>query len=71
MAQTKMSLDTGTVGEDAQIITAEMGETLQRLSGSTLLVTGAAGFLCSYFLDVVATMNETGSGPPCRVMVIR
>ena len=70
MAKTKMSWDTRTVGEDAQIITTEMGETLQRLSGSTLLVTGAAGFLCSYFLDVVAAMNETGSGPPCRVIAL-
>ena len=42
------------VKEDAELIVAEMRESLKVLSGQKILVTGAAGFLGSYFLDVFA-----------------
>ena len=35
----------------------------------TVLVTGASGFLCSYFLETVAVFNETAS-PGCRVLAL-
>ena len=41
---------------------------MQVLRGATLLVTGASGFLCSYFVDTVAALNEMGLDPPCRVI---
>lgn len=60
------------VREDARLVVEEMGETLRQLAGTTMLVTGASGFLCSYLLDVVATFNDMNSGaqPPCRVLAL-
>ncbi len=56
------------IREDARAIVDEMGAALQPLAGTTLLVTGAGGFLCSYFLDVVVALNESGLRPACRVI---
>jgi dTDP-glucose 4,6-dehydratase/UDP-glucuronate decarboxylase len=47
-----------------------MGDRLNVLSGTTILVTGASGFLCSYFLDTIAVLNDEGLNPPCRVIAI-
>lgn len=65
-----MARVTSVVQEDVWYIVTEMGETLKRLSGTTLLVTGAGGFLCSYFLDLVASLNDTGMRPRCRVIAL-
>src|SRR6476659_1702722 len=43
--------------EDAASIADELGDRLQALAGSRLLVTGGAGFLCSHLLDAVAALN--------------
>src|SRR5258708_5975079 len=51
-------------------ILREMGGCMGALVGPTLLVTGANGFLCSYFVDTVAALNEMGMGPPCRVIAV-
>lgn len=56
--------------EDAQAIVGEMAELLKELSGGTLLVTGASGFLCSYLLDVVAALNDAALGPPCKLIAL-
>jgi dTDP-glucose 4,6-dehydratase/UDP-glucuronate decarboxylase len=67
---TDLARVTSTVRDDAQHIVVEMGEILRQLSGTTLLVTGAGGFLCSYFLDVVASLNDSGMRPYCRVIAL-
>ena len=54
--------------DDARLIVAAFGRRLEALAGTTLLVTGAAGFLCSYWLDVVAALNDAGLDPPCHVI---
>jgi dTDP-glucose 4,6-dehydratase/UDP-glucuronate decarboxylase len=56
------------IREDAGQIVRSLGRTLEPLAGTTLLVTGASGFLCSYFLDVVAAANDAGLTPACRVI---
>jgi UDP-glucuronate decarboxylase len=55
---------------DAGAICRELGGILNRLSGTTLLVTGGSGFLCSYLLESVAHLNDNVFAKPCRVISI-
>ena len=47
------------IAEDIERILQGMKETLSALSGSTILVTGASGFLCSYFIETVAALTRS------------
>lgn len=58
------------IEQDAQAISKDMAGTLQALSGSTLLVTGGSGFLCSYLLETVAYLNDHVFSTPCRLISI-
>jgi dTDP-glucose 4,6-dehydratase len=58
------------IAEDIGWILRNLGDRLRALSGSTLLITGASGFLCSYFVETVAALNDTGLAPPCRVIAV-
>ena len=58
------------IREDVQGIAEELGNVLAPLAGTTLLVTGGSGFLCSYLLDTVAYLNETAWNDPCRVISV-
>ncbi|HWN10336.1 MAG TPA: NAD-dependent epimerase/dehydratase family protein [Pyrinomonadaceae bacterium] len=58
------------IGADVDEIVKRVGEDFQKLSGTTLLVTGANGFLCSYFIDTVAALNENVLQSPCRVIAL-
>lgn len=58
------------VAEDARAILDDLGSATDQLAGTTLLVTGGSGFLCSYFVETVAELNDTGKGPRCRVVVV-
>lgn len=64
-----MGRATKIIGEDAAAIADRMADALAPLRGTELLVTGAAGFLCSYLLDVVKELNSRG-GEPCRVIAV-
>ena len=55
--------------EDAEWVCTKLSQRLAALNGTTLLVTGASGFLCSYFLETVAAFNRTAS-PGCRVLAL-
>ena len=59
-----------TIREDVRLIAQGMSDRFQGLRGKTVLVTGAAGFIGSYFLDVLAALNERGLKPLCRVIAI-
>ncbi|NQT05144.1 MAG: NAD-dependent epimerase/dehydratase family protein [Dehalococcoidia bacterium] len=48
-------------------ICAHLGERAQVLSDKTIVITGGAGFICSYFLDVLCCLNDCGLSPPCHV----
>lgn len=58
------------VQEDARIIAEELQGILAPLAGSTTLVTGGSGFLCSYFLETIAWLNDTTWHSPCRVITV-
>lgn len=58
------------IREDARLITEELSRQIASLAGSTILVTGGSGFLCSYFLETVAYANEALLRPPCRVISV-
>jgi UDP-glucuronate decarboxylase len=64
-----MARATDVIREDAAIAVSQMGTSLESLKGTTLLVTGAGGFLCSYFLDIVKALNDSGS-KACRVIAV-
>jgi len=57
------------IREDAEWVCAKLSPRMAALNGTTLLVTGASGFLCSYFLETVAAFNRTAS-PGCRVLAL-
>jgi UDP-glucuronate decarboxylase len=58
------------VEEDVSAILDDLEPTLAALQGSTLLVTGATGFLCGWLVETVAALNARGSGEPCRVIAV-
>jgi len=56
------------VQDDLRAVGKELGSTLAPLAGSTMLITGGNGFLCSYFLETIACLNDTVWHSPCRVI---
>lgn len=58
------------VDEDVHDILASLGAELDPIAGTTILITGAAGFLMSYLVDVIIAWNATGRGAPCRVLAV-
>ena len=67
---TNMTKISSVVREDAEIIASEMEKAFQRFVGKTVLITGAAGFLGAYFLDVLAAFNDRNGKPCCRVVAL-
>ncbi len=55
------------ITEDMDSIVERAWPALERLSGTTILITGAAGFLPSYFVDAIAHAN-TRLDKPCRIL---
>lgn len=68
MTDVKNGRAVGIVEEDVQNICQRVGSHLEALSGSTLLVAGAGGFLPSYFLDAVAYANDHLLDRPCQLV---
>ncbi|HJQ34116.1 MAG TPA: NAD-dependent epimerase/dehydratase family protein [Pyrinomonadaceae bacterium] len=58
------------IGADVDEIIERVGDAFQKLSGTTLLVTGANGFLCSYFVDTVAALNDKVLKQRCHVVAL-
>lgn len=56
--------------EDAGAIGRALGRAAGALEGRTLLVTGAAGFVCAHILDAVARLNDRVLDRPCRVVAV-
>src|SRR6266498_3294814 len=63
-------MSSSVVEQDIRAIVDELGGLLQHLSGSTLLVTGGTGFLCSYFLDTVTYLNDHVWRRACRMICV-
>ncbi len=58
------------IHQDIENTCAALSNALLPLAGSTLLVTGGSGFVCSYLLDTVAHLNDCGFPEPCRVISV-
>jgi dTDP-glucose 4,6-dehydratase/UDP-glucuronate decarboxylase len=55
---------------DIRAIAEELGEVLAPLAGTSFLVTGGSGFLCSYLLETIAYLNDTVWDVPCRLISV-
>lgn len=58
------------VFDDCREIVADIGARLQPLSGKTVLITGANGFLMSYLVDAILAWNDSGRGEPAHVIAV-
>ena len=59
------------IRRDVAEIAESIGEHRSRLSGQTVLITGANGFLGAYLADAIAYLNESGAlQSPCRICVL-
>ncbi len=58
------------IREDVGEIIATVGPAISPLEGTTLLVTGGSGFLCSYVLDTIARLNDDVFRVPCQVVSV-
>jgi dTDP-glucose 4,6-dehydratase/UDP-glucuronate decarboxylase len=61
---------TDIIREDARGVVARLDRMLDPLAGSTLVITGAAGFLGGFFLDVFDAFNEAHPDRPVRVIAL-
>lgn len=61
---------TDIVREDVEAIVRRQRGALDHLAGATVLVTGAAGFLPSFFVDALAHANDTVLTEPCRILCV-
>jgi len=64
-----MATVTPTIRADAALVADEMQDDLAAFAGTTVLVTGAAGFLLSHLIDVLAAWNQRAPRP-CRVLAL-
>ena len=66
-----MARSTPIIRDDVDAIVDELGtELAAALGGSDVLVTGGGGFLCSYLVDVLVTVNDRGLGLPIHVTAL-
>lgn len=61
---------TSIIREDVESIVHDMNEILQAFSNTTIVITGAVGFLCSYFLDIIEYFNRSNPTLSCRVIAV-
>lgn len=60
----------GIVQEDIAILCEELGEKLDVIEGSTWLVSGGAGFMGGYILDLLHYVNTKLLRKPCQVLCV-
>lgn len=58
------------IAQDLHHLVSRLTPLWPRLSGKTLLVTGAQGFLLSYLADAVAALNRNLPGPAARLLLV-
>lgn len=56
------------IAEDLEIIAKGIKKEARALEGKTLLISGGAGFLGSYFVGVIQLLNKKFFKKPCRVL---
>ncbi len=70
MPSTTLAAVNPVIEADVRAIAEEHSEVLAPLAGTTLLVTGGSGFLCSYVLDTIAWLNDNAWDHPCRLISV-
>ena len=55
---------------DCRGVVANLGRLLDPLAGSTVMITGAAGFLGGFFLDVFDAFNASRGDNPARIVAV-
>lgn len=58
------------IAEDLENIVRALGEEVQQLEGKTLLISGGAGFLGSYFVGAIHLLNKDRLKNPCRIIIL-
>lgn len=58
------------VESDVQELLTDLGAVLPKFSGTTVLVSGASGFLMSYIVETLLAWNASNAGQPCRVIAV-
>ena len=58
------------IEEDIKTIAEDIKDVANDLSGKTLLITGGAGFLGNYFLNVIDFLNKNVLSKPCRIISV-
>jgi dTDP-glucose 4,6-dehydratase/UDP-glucuronate decarboxylase len=59
------------LNEDADAVIAQVGDSLEAFAGRTVLLTGAAGFLGTQFLNLFARLNDSGRlTRSCNVLAV-
>ena len=58
------------VERDIEELLSDLKIVLPHFSGTTVLVTGASGFLMSYIVETLLARNERDAGRPCRVIAL-
>jgi UDP-glucuronate decarboxylase len=57
----------GIIQEDIENVIATNRHLMHKFDGEGVLITGGAGFLGSYFVDLLAQWNETEAITPCQI----
>src|SRR5438034_8329081 len=70
MSTSTIAAPNAVIQEDVRGMAEQMARTVAGLEGTTLLVTGGSGFLCSYLLDSVAWLNDHCFARPCRLITV-
>lgn len=58
------------IKEDLENIAADIKSEARQLEGKTLLISGGAGFIGSYFLGTISLLNASVFSSPCRVLSV-
>ena len=56
------------IEEDIGGSAMEVEDFVDKLEGSRILITGAAGFVCSYFVDFIEYLNKTRFKDQCKII---
>lgn len=65
-----MAILSNTIYEDIEVVYQNLQAELEKIEGSTWLISGGAGFLGGYFLDLLNYCNKKGFHRPCRIFCV-
>lgn len=63
-------MENNIINEDIKIIVRELGELCKKFEGSTVLITGGAGFLGKYLVWSLVYLNKNILKRPCKIIIL-